>query len=206
MKDLTPRQREVLEYIELFIEENKYPPTMREISGNFGISAKGAYDHVKALQKKGRLSLAGNRSRTIEVLEASGADVVHGRDTQVVLVPILGNVAAGRPLLAEENYEGSIPVPSAFIRGRDCFALHVRGDSMEGAGIHEGDIAVVASQSTADNGDIVVAMVDEAVTLKRFYMEKNRVQLRAENPAYPPIYTQDLRILGKLAHLIRSYE
>lgn len=204
MKDLTPRQREVLEYIELFIEENKYPPTMREISGHFGISAKGAYDHVKALQKKGRLSLAGNRSRTIEVLEASGADV--GHDTRVVSVPILGNVAAGQPLLAEENYEGSVPVPGALIRGRSCFALHVRGDSMEGAGIHEGDIAVVASQSTANNGDIVVAMVDEAVTLKRFYLEKNRVQLRAENPAYPPIYTQNLRILGKLTHLIRSYE
>lgn len=204
MKDLTPRQREVLEYIELFIEENKYPPTMREISGHFGISAKGAYDHVKALQKKGRLSLAGNRSRTIEVLEASGTDL--GHDTRVVSVPILGNVAAGRPLLAEENYEGSVPVPGALIRGRSCFALHVRGDSMEGAGIHEGDIAVVASQSTANNGDIVVAMVDEAVTLKRFYLEKNRVQLRAENPAYPPIYTQNLRILGKLTHLIRSYE
>ncbi|TVR88241.1 MAG: transcriptional repressor LexA [Spirochaetaceae bacterium] len=206
MKDLTPRQREVLEYIELFIQENKYPPTMREISGHFGISAKGAYDHVKALQKKGRLSLAGNRSRTIEVLEASGAHVAKGHETQAVAVPILGNVAAGKPLLAEENYEGSIAVPASLVRGRSCFALHVRGDSMNGAGIHEGDIAVVASQSTANNGDIVVAMVDEAVTLKRFYLEKNRVQLRAENPAYPPIYTQNLRILGKLAHLIRSYE
>jgi len=180
---------------------------MREISGHFGISAKGAYDHVKALQKKGRLSLAGNRSRTIEVLESSGAHLAKGHDdTQAVAVPILGNVAAGKPLLAEENYEGSIAVPASLVRGRTCFALHVRGDSMDGAGIHDGDIAVVASQSTANNGDIVVAMVDEAVTLKRFYLETNRVQLRAENPSYPPIYTQNLRILGKLAHLIRSYE
>lgn len=206
MKDLTPRQREVLEYIESFIVSHKFPPTMREISTHFGISAKGAHDHVRALQKKGRLSLSDNRSRTIEVLESSGGETGLGRDMGVVEVPLLGNVAAGRPVFVEENYEGSVPVPSAYVRGRSCFALHVRGDSMEGAGIHEGDIAVIAGQSTADNGDIVVAMVDEAVTLKRFFLEKNRVQLRAENPAYPPIYTQNVRILGKLAHLIRSYE
>jgi len=201
MKAITSRQSEVLDYIKAFIGEHHFPPTMREISEHFSISVKGAYDHVKALEKKGYLKIDNNRSRTIEVV---GYD--EPVDEQVREIPILGNVAAGLPLLAEENLEGTVRLPTEHLGSGSHFALHVRGDSMRNAGIMDGDLAVFRQQPVAENGDIVVAMVEEAVTLKRFYREKNRVRLQAENPAYPPIFTQHVRVLGKLAHLIRSYE
>jgi len=119
---------------------------------------------------------------------------------------VLGRVAAGLPLLAEENLEGTVKLPRDFVKRGPHFALHVTGDSMRDAGIIDGDIAVFRQQQTAENGDIVVAMVDEAVTLKRFFKEKNRVRLQAENSDYPPIFTQNVRVLGRLAHLIRRYE
>jgi repressor LexA len=167
---------------------------------SFSISVKGAYDHVKALERKQFIKLDNNRSRTIEVLGDEGeAD-------RTVDVPVLGSVAAGLPLLAEENLDGTVKLPHDFVRRGTHFALHVQGDSMRDAGIMDGDVAVFRQQQTADNGDIVVAMVDEAVTLKRFFKEKNRVRLQAENPQYPPIFTQNVRVLGRLAHLIRRYE
>lgn len=200
MKAITKRQSEVLSYIKAFITQHKFPPTIREISESFSISVKGAYDHVKALEKKHFIKLDNNRSRTIEVLdEEAGTD-------RSVEVPVVGNVAAGLPLLAEENLDGSVKLPEDYVRTGQHFALHVTGDSMRDAGIMDGDIAVFRQQPTAENGDIVVAMVEEAFTLKRFFKEKNRVRLQAENPEYPPLFTQNVRVLGKLAHLIRRYE
>ena len=201
MKGLTTRQREVFDFIRSFIRANRYPPTIREIAVNFGFSVKGSYDHVKALQKKGFIRCAGNRSRAIEVVADSEAE----RQPNLVSVPVLGAVAAGRPLFAEENLTGWIQVPAASLKKGQHFALQVRGDSMKDAGIMDGDVVVVSHQETAENGEIVVAMVDEAVTLKRFFVEKNRVRLKAENPKYPPLYTQNVRILGRLAFLMRSY-
>jgi repressor LexA len=201
MKAITRRQSEVLEYIKSFVDEHHFPPTIREISEHFGISVKGAYDHVKALEKKRYLKIDTNRSRTIEVIGQK-----HTNQQDIVEIPVLGNVAAGIPLLAEENLEGAVKLPADRIGSGQHFALHVKGDSMRDAGIVDGDLAVFRHQEVANNGDIVVAMVEEAVTLKRFYKEKNRVRLQAENPAYPPIFTRDVRVLGKLAHLIRTYE
>lgn len=200
MKAITKRQSEVLGYIRAFVHDRKFPPTIREISENFSISVKGAYDHVKALEKKRFIRLDSNRSRTIEVLgEEADTD-------RTVDVPVLGSVAAGLPLLAEENLEGTVKLPQESVPRGTHFALHVKGDSMCDAGILDGDVAIFRQQQTAENGDIVVAMVDEAVTLKRFFKEKNRVRLQAENPEYPPIFTQNIRVLGRLAHLIRRYE
>jgi repressor LexA len=201
MKGLTTRQREVFDFIRSFIRSKRYPPTIREIAVNFGFSVKGSYDHVKALQKKGFIRCAGNRSRAIEVVADAEAD----RQPNLVSVPVIGSVAAGKPLFAEENLTGWIQVPGASLKKGQHFALQVRGDSMKDAGIMDGDVVVVAHQETAENGEIVVAMVDEAVTLKRFFVEKNRVRLKAENPKYPPLYTQNVRILGRLAFLMRSY-
>jgi repressor LexA len=200
MKGLTQRQREVLNFIREFIRLNRYPPTIREIATNFRFSVKGSYDHVKALEKKGYLRCHENRSRAIEILRDAEAE-----GEEVASVPLLGNVAAGRPLFAEENLQGYVQVPASTLGKSTHFALQVKGDSMKDAGIMDGDVVVVTQQSTADNGDIVVAMVDDAVTLKRFYVEKNRVRLKAENPRYPPLFTQNLRILGKLALLMRTY-
>jgi len=199
MKTLTARQKEVLDFISSYIDDHAYPPTIREIAERFSISVKGAYDHVKALEKKAYLRLGENRSRALELL---------GREKpnhSVVEVPLLGVVAAGRPITANENYSGSIYVPADMVRAATCFALTVRGDSMKDVGIFHGDIAVIEQHPTADNGEIVVAMIDDAVTLKRFYRENNRVKLVAENPAYAPIYTQDVKILGRLCGLIRKY-
>ncbi len=203
MRPVTERQKEVLDFITGYIRVNKYPPTIREISVNFAISVKGAYDHVKALEKKHVIRCDTKRSRTIEILEPEEPEQTPERLREV---PLLGTVAAGRPLMAVENHEGSVQVPERLLRNSDYFALHVNGDSMIEAGIMDGDVVVIARQAAADNGDIVVAMVDDAVTLKRFYREANRVKLKSENAAYPPMYTRDVRILGKLAHLIRSYE
>ncbi|MFP4330963.1 MAG: transcriptional repressor LexA [Alkalispirochaetaceae bacterium] len=200
MKSMTQRQRQILDYIKGYVTTHGFPPTIREISEEFGISVKGAYDHVKALERKEAIRCNNNRSRAIEVLD--------GRDEgpSIRRVPILGRVAAGRPIFSEENLDGAVELPTSMVRGGEHFALQVAGDSMTGAGIFDGDLAVVSAQASAENGQIVVAMVDdEAVTLKRFYRESNRVKLQSENPAYPPIYTQEVRILGRLAHVIRSY-
>ena len=200
MKAPTRRQTEVLDFLKSFLSGHKYPPTIREIAAHFGISVKGAYDHVKALEKKGLIACDNNRSRAIEIIETqSDSDDVQRQ------VPLLGHVAAGMPLFAEENNEGSLSLPASMVGSGDVFALRVEGESMIGAGIMDGDVAVFAHQPNAENGQIVVAMVDEAVTLKRFYKEKNRVRLQAENPAYPPLYTADVRILGRLVALVRSY-
>jgi repressor LexA len=199
MKTLTARQKEVLDFIASYHEEHAYPPTIREIAERFRISVKGAYDHVKALGKKGCLRLGENRSRALELV---------GRDhseRSVVELPLLGEVAAGRPILAEENFSGTVCVPADIARSGGCFALSVRGDSMKDVGILHGDIAVIEQRQYAENGEIVVAMIDDSVTLKRFYKENNRIKLVAENPAYAPIYTQDVRILGRLRGIVRKY-
>jgi repressor LexA len=202
MKELTERQREVLSFITQYVTKHAYPPTIREIADHFSISVKGAYDHLGALKKKNRLRLGDKRSRTIEVIRNEDEDLA----AQSLSVPVLGDVAAGRPILAEENWDGTIPVPQSMLRrGGQYFALRVRGDSMERAGIVDGDFAVVEKREIAKDGEIVVAVVEEAVTLKRFFKESSRIRLQPENPAYSPIYCQDVRILGRLACLIRKY-
>ncbi len=201
MKELTKRQEEVLTFIVDFINLSKYPPTMREIASNFQITVNGAYDHVKALEKKGKIHCDVNRSRAIGIIKEKE------NLEELIEVPLLGNVAAGKPLFSEENFDGFIKIPSSSLSIGTHFALIVRGDSMQDIGIMDGDTAVMVYRQTAEDGDIIVAMVnDEAVTLKRFYKEKNRIKLKAENPVYPPIYSQNVRILGKLQYLIRSYE
>lgn len=204
MRPVTARQQQVLSFIQSFIQTNRYPPTIREIAESFNVSVKAAHDHVKALEKKEVIRYDANRSRTIEVLVAPEEEVQSPELLREI--PILGSVAAGLPVLAAENLEGTIAVPEEQLSKGVYFALRVRGDSMSGAGILDGDVAVIKQQAVADNGDIVVAMVDEAVTIKRFFREPSRVQLRAENPRYSPIYTRDVRILGRLSQIIRQYE
>ncbi|MDR1637430.1 MAG: transcriptional repressor LexA [Treponema sp.] len=201
MKELTQRQKEVLSFIAGYISQHNYPPTIREIGDFFSISVKGAHDHVTALKKKGVLKQADKRSRAMEL-------VGEGRTSlnRLVEIPLLGTVAAGVPVLAEENWDGTVQINDALLKkNRKYFALRVRGDSMVGAGIMDGDTAVIEKQPVVKNGEIVVAVVDEAVTLKRFFKESKRVKLQAENPAYPPIFSQNVRLLGRLVHITRNY-
>jgi len=206
MKTLTKRQNDILMFIRSFLEDHKFPPTFREISEFFKISVRGSYDHIKALEKKGVLRCDPNRSRAIEIISHDDDQPNDLPESLVTPVPLLGTVVAGTPIMSEENLEGYIHVPRSMLHaGSNYFALKIKGESMINAGIHDGDLAVIRQQLVAENGDIVVAMVDEAVTLKRYYKQANRIQLKAENPAFAPIFVSELRILGKLSHLIRSY-
>jgi len=203
MKELTKRQKEVLSFIAGYIKNHPYPPTIRDIAEHFGISVKGAYDHITALKRKNYLKQDGKRSRTIELVHAK-VDEDLGTVTKI---PIVGTVAAGAPILSEENWEGTITLHQSVLKkNKTYFAVKVRGDSMSGAGIMDGDMAIIEKHNVVQNGEIAVAVVDEAVTLKRFFRENSRIRLQAENPAYKPIFCQDVRILGRLTQIIRTYK
>ena len=203
MKEITDRQKQVLEFISDFSEENSYPPTVREISDHFDISLRAVQDHIAALQRKGFLSQCQKRSRSIRVL-VDGE--LKASRPYIDKVPLLGTVAAGKPLFAAENLDGYVNLTEPFVHpGKRYFALRVRGQSMIDAGILEGDLAVVEQTSDAENGQIVVAVIDEAITLKRYYKEKNRIRLQPENPAFKAIYSQDVRVVGILSNIVRTY-
>ena len=188
-------------FIKTYITSHNYPPTIREIAEHFAISVKGAYDHVAALKKKGYIK-SDKRSRTMELIKNKG-DL---ENNDCIEVPILGSVAAGIPIMAEENRDGSVMVHHSWLKKHtNYFAVRVKGDSMIGAGIIDGDKVLVEQCETAENGEIVIAMVNDAMTLKRFFQEKNRVRLQPENEKYRPIYSQETYILGRVAHVIRSY-
>ena len=204
MKEPTERQKEVLGFIAGYIRAHAYPPTIREVADYFSISVKGAHDHLSALRKKGLLKQGDKKSRTIELVKTEAE-----REDDFKDIPILGTVAAGRPILALENMDGSIRLHrTLFKNDHQYFALRVRGDSMEGAGIIDGDTAVIEHQNTVRNGEIAVVMLeDDAVTLKTLYRENARVRLQPENPKYSPIFcSRDVRILGRLTHIFRSYD
>lgn len=202
MKGITERQKEVLTFIAKFQEENSYPPTVREIGDHFQISLRAVQDHLTALQKKGYLSQTQKRSRSIRVIDENAVEP----RLFVGKVPLLGTVAAGKPLLCEENLDGYVNLTEPFVRpGKSYFALRVRGTSMINAGILEGDLAVVEQASTAVDGQIVVAVIDDAITLKRYYKEADKIRLQPENPAFTPIYCTDVRIVGILSNIVRTY-
>ena len=203
MREITQVQKNVLNYIADFIDQSGYPPTVREISEHFGKSIRAVQDNMVALQKKGFISLASKKSRSIRIL-------VDERQKEpkmfVDKIPLVGTIAAGKPLLSEENLEGYVTLAEPFIRpGKSHFALRVRGQSMIGAGILEGDLAIVEQRSDVVDGQIVVAVLDDAITLKRYYKEQNRIRLQPENPAFNPIYCTDVRVVGILANLVRTY-
>lgn len=203
MKEITSRQKEILNFISDYQEENSYPPTVREIGDHFGVSIRAVQDHITALQKKGFITQTQKKSRSIKVLIDE-----RKKDTSMFVdkVPVIGTIAAGKPLLCEENYEGYVTLTEPFIRpGKNYFALHVRGESMKNAGILEGDLAIIEQADAAIDGQIVVAVIDDAITLKRYFKEASRVRLQPENEAFHPIYCQEVRIVGVLSNLVRTY-
>ena len=201
MKELTERQQQILQFISDYTEENSFPPTVRETAEHFSVSLKAIQDHFTALTKKGYLLKDEKRSRSLKVLGN-----VTKKANKGYKIPVLGSVAAGKPIFCEEDYENTIYLSEPFVRpGNSYFALHVRGSSMINAGIVDGDLAIIKQQTPAEDGDIVVAIIDDSVTLKRFFREPTRVRLQAENPDFNPIYCQDVKVLGKLSHIIREY-
>lgn len=202
MKQITERQQEVLTFISAFSKENSYPPTVREIGEHFGISLRAVQDHIAALQRKGFLTLTQKKSRSLKVVGDNSGD----SETFISKVPLLGTIAAGKPLLCEENLDGYVNLTEPFVRpGKTYFALRVRGTSMINAGILEGDLAVIEQTSSAIDGQIVVAVIDDAITLKRYYKEADRIRLQPENPTFQAIYCTDVRIVGTLSNIVRTY-
>ena len=218
-KLLTARQREIFNYIQSRIKEG-YPPTIREIGSKFGFSEKAAHDHLNALEKKKYIDREEGKPRAISILKEADPKLetskwLEGQNANPALVdikrdiieiPIFGRVAAGTPLLASQNIEGTLPIPTRMVNNHECFALRIIGSSMVGAGILEGDFVIVRRQANADPGDIVVALVDDEATVKRFYIDGERVRLQPENPAIEPILfnTNDVMILGKVIGLHRE--
>ncbi|MDR2841722.1 MAG: transcriptional repressor LexA [Spirochaetaceae bacterium] len=201
MKTLTQKQQDVLQFITDFIRENKYAPTVRQIAANFDLSVRAAYDHITALKKKGQIKSTKGSCRTMEIIaekkESIGA---------IVNIPILGEVAAGTGVLSEENVSEFIPVHNSVLKkNKTYFAVKVCGDSMTGIGVMDGDTAVIEQRQTAENGDVVVAMINEGYVLKKFFKQNLNIKLCSENSKYHPIYTNQIRILGKLAFVFRTY-
>jgi len=206
-KRLTDRQEEILRFIQQFRNENGYPPTLREIGRKFNIvSTFGVKRHLEALEKKGYLNIESNASRGIS-LQPSDEFPQFERNDNFAKVPIIGRVAAGSPITAIENIEGSLIIDPSFMKSTDnCFALRVKGDSMINAGIFEGDLVVVLPKKEAANGETIVAMLEDEVTVKTFENKNNKVRLIPENDNYKPIDVtgrKEFSIVGKVVGVVR---
>ena len=204
MKALTECQQESLRYIRDYTLENSRPPTIREVAEHFGVTVKAAQDRITALRKKQFLAPSDNCSRSLRILV--DIDEKEKENSEMVSVPLLGTIAVGKPLICADNTEGRIFVPSSFLRkDSEYFALTVKGDSMSQAGILDGDTALIQQCETAEDGEIIVVLLDDTITLKRYFKEPSRIRLQSENPDFKPIYCQDVRILGRLSTIIRIY-
>jgi repressor LexA len=201
MKALTDKQQCIFDFIKETIEESGYPPTVREIGDRFGITAKGAYDHLKAIEKKGYIRCSTNKSRAIEIL----SEKVSKSSSDVQSIPLVGRIAAGTPILAQENIEDYIRLPKAMVPSGELFALQVKGDSMIEKGINDGDIAIIKKQNSAYSGDIVAALIEDEATLKTFKIIDKKIHLLPANSKYKPIILNEVTILGKLVSLLRKY-
>ena len=198
-KPATERQQRILDVIRAFTAEHGYPPSVREIGERVGLSSSSTiHAHLKALEKRGLISRDPTKPRALR----SEQQVPSLPDA--VVMPIVGKVAAGVPITAEEHLEGEFVLPTAFVpRSSDAFMLRVQGDSMIEAAILDGDLILVRPQKMASNGEIVVAMVDGEATVKRFYREEGRVRLQPENRSMAPIYASDVEIIGRVKAVVR---
>lgn len=203
MRELTLRQKQVLNAIREHILQEGYPPSVREIGERLGVrSSCTVQRHLEALTVKGYLRRDGSKARTLEIVN----DRSEPRSRAVVAVPVVGRVAAGLPLLAEEHIETHLPLGRDLVGDGAVFALRVRGDSMIEAGLFDGDTVVVRQQGTANNGDIVVALVDGGeATVKRFYRDNGRIRLQPANSAMEPIYPEQVEVLGRVMLSIRRF-
>ena len=198
----TERQRRILQAIDEFKAERGYPPSVREIGERVGLSSSSTiHAHLKALERRGLISRDPTKPRA---LRSEVAPVEAQATPETVVMPVLGKVAAGVPITAAENVEGEFVLPAAFVpRVSDAFMLRVQGDSMVDAAILDGDLILVRPQRTADNGEVVVAMLDGEATVKRYYREKGRIRLQPENRAMAPIYASDVEIVGRVEAVVR---
>lgn len=197
---LTERQRQVLQFIKDEIRAKGYPPSVREIGEAIGLSSSSTvHGHLARLEEKGFIKRDPTKPRAIEVLGESGALPAK----RMLNVPVLGRVTAGQPIFADQNIEDHFPLPTDFVRDEEVFFLTVQGDSMVDAGILSGDMVLVRRQPTAQNGEVVVALIDDEATVKRFFKEHGHFRLQPENRFMDPIIVPDVTVLGKVIGLVR---
>ena len=197
---ITDKQREILEYIKEMILKKGYPPAVREICEAVHLkSTSSVHSHLESLEKNGYIRRDPTKPRTIEILDDDFALTRR----ELVNVPVIGTVAAGVPILAEQNIEDYLPIPAEILPNKEVFMLKVKGNSMIEAGIYSGDKVIVAKQPNAENGDKVVALVDDSATVKTFYKENGHFRLQPENSSMDPIILDQVEILGKVIGLFR---
>ena len=201
--DLTKRQQEIVDFIRRYSARHGYPPTVRDIGKAVGLaSSSTVHQHLANLERFGLLRRDPSKPRAIELLDRAVTEVRN--IVRPSALPLLGAVAAGQPMLAEENIDDYVDVPEAAGGDEGAYLLRVRGESMKNVGIIEGDLVVVHPQDTAQDGDIVVALVGEEATVKRFYRELDHIRLQPENDEMQPIRSSEVRVLGRVVGLMRS--
>ena len=199
---ISAKQEEILEYIKSQILERGFPPSVRDICEAVHLkSTSSVHSHLETLEKNGYIHRDPTKPRAIEILD----DCFNFNRSEMVNVPVIGHVAAGEPLLAEQNIENYFPIPMEYMPNKQTFMLKVHGESMINAGILDGDLVLVEQSSVADNGDIVVALLDDSATVKRFYKEEGIFRLQPENDALEPIIVRDLQIMGKVIGVFRFF-
>lgn len=202
-EDLSQKQIEILLYIKSEIQRQGYPPAVREICKGVELkSTSTVHAHLEKLESKGYIRKDPTKPRAIEILDKNDDFLLTKKRT--VDIPIVGKVTAGAPILAVENIEDTYPVPLELVEGNEVFMLKINGESMIDAGILDGDLVLIKEQSTAINGDIVVALLDDEATIKRFFKEENAIRLQPENQFMDPIYSKNVQILGKAIGLFRN--
>ena len=208
---LNNNEQKILDFIKKQIKENGYPPSVREICAAVGLkSTSSVHLYLNRLAEKGCISKQGLKTRAIKVVEEDTTSIYdNANDDNIVTIPLVGNVAAGAPILAEQNIEDYFKVPSSFISKNamkvGTYMLKVKGESMINVGINNGDYIIISKQNTANNGEIVVALIDNEATVKTFYKEKDHIRLQPENDTMDPIIVKDVQILGKVVGLFRKY-
>ncbi len=205
MEKISAVQEKIYDFIKSEIRTKKVAPSIREICKYCDLaSTSSVHHHLNVLEKKGYIKRPKAKNRYIEILEndfySSDTDAEYNN------IPVIGTVAAGLPILAVENIEGYFPVPMDYLSNETCFMLKIKGQSMINAGIYDNDMVLVRQQNTAENGDIIIALIDDSATCKRYFLEKDYVRLQPENEAFSPIYVKELTILGKVIGLFRSYK
>lgn len=197
---ITGKQQEILEYIKKNILQKGYPPTVRDICDAVHLkSTSSVHSHLETLERNGYIRRDPTKPRAIEILD----DTFGLNRREMVQVPMIGTVAAGQPILAEENIEDYFPIPASILPNREVYMLRVKGESMINIGIHDGDQVIVSKTTTASNGEIVVALVDESATVKRFFKEDGHYRLQPENDTMEPIIVPHVEVLGKVIGLFR---
>lgn len=201
------KQQKILDFVNRQVAEKGYPPSVREICRAVGFkSTSTVHAYIKKLEEEGLIEKDATKPRALRILDNKRSLEGYIADREIENVPVIGRITAGQPILAVENIEETFPVPVEYLQNSTVFMLKVRGDSMTGAGILDGDYILVRQQNTAENGDIVAALIGDEATVKRFYRENGHIRLQPENPAYEPIIVkEDLTILGKVIGLFRKY-